>query len=471
VGIGAVRALAASGGAELPRADAIRVDGFVLVFTLAMSLLAGALFGLAPAVWTDPTGGIVAGLREGGQRGGIGRKGRRLFEGLIVAEIAVATVLLFGAIMMVKSFQRLNDAKLGFRPDNLLAMELYLSEADYPQHVNRVDFTKRLLDRVRSLPGVVSAGFTTNIPVSVSSLDASYTVEGKPAADSSEIPITAHRLVSPAYMETLGLTLLQGRLIEEQDRADSQPVVVVSKEFANRAWPGESPIGKRVRPGFPPAPTTPWYNVVGVVDDVKEDRFNFRVDRPVWYLPYVQMDNKRPVTLLVRTAVPPLGLVDPVRAEIQALNRNQPISEITTMDKHLSEFLGPQRFTALLTSLFAGLGLFLAALGIYGVTAYSVAQRTREFCIRLAFGARWGNLVKMVVGRGLWLALMGLVLGTAGGLALGRVLSNLLYQVRPAAPEVMLIPVVVLLLVVLTAIYLPMFRLLRLDPAGGLRHD
>jgi putative ABC transport system permease protein len=449
----------------------VPISGQVLAFTFGVSVLTGILFGLAPALWAAPSDSVVAGLREGGQRGGIGRRGRRLFEGLIVAEIAVATVLLFGAIMMVKSFQRLNDAKLGFRPDNLLAMELYLSEADYAQHVNRVDFTKRLLERVRSLPGVVSAGVTTNIPVSVSSLDASYTVEGKPPVDLSEIPITAHRLVSPAYMETLGLTLLQGRFIEEQDQGAAQPVVVVSKEFASRAWPGESPLGKRVRPGFPPAPSTPWYSVVGVVDDVKEDRFNFRIDRPVWYLPYASADNDQPVTLLVRTAVPPLSLVDPVRAEIHALNRNQPISEVTTMDKHLSEFLGPQRFTALLTSLFAALGLFLAALGIYGVTAYSVTQRTREFCIHLAFGARWGHLVRMVVGRGLWLALLGLVLGTAGGLALGRVLSNLLYQVRPAAPEVMLIPVVVLLLVVLTAIYLPMFRLLKLDPASGLRHE
>jgi putative ABC transport system permease protein len=447
------------------------ISGKVLLFTFGVSLLTGIIFGLAPVAWMSPAGSLVAGLREGGARGGIGKGGRRVFEVLIVGEIAVATVLLFGASMMVKSFQRLNDAKLGFRADNLLSMELYLSEADYEKHVHRVEFTKRLLDKVKNLPGVVSAGVTTNIPVSVSSLDASYTVEGKPPLESSEIPITAHRLVSPSYMETLGLTLLEGRLIEEQDRADTMPVVVVSKEFASRAWPGEPALGKRVRPGHPPAPTTPWYSVIGVVDDVKEDRFNFRIDRPVWYLPYVQVDNTRPVTLLVRTSTPPLTLVDPIRAEIESLNKNQPVSEIATMDKHLSEFLGPQRFTALLTSLFAGLGLFLAALGIYGVTAYSVMQRTREFCIRLAFGAGWWDLIRMVAGRGLWLALWGLVIGTLGGFALGRVLSNLLYQVKPTAPEVLLIPAVMLLLVVMAAICLPMFRILKLDPAAGLRHE
>jgi putative ABC transport system permease protein len=166
-----------------------------------------------------------------------------------------------------------------------------------------------------------------------------------------------------------------------------------------------------------------------------------------------------------------LNLVEPVRNAIGSLNSNQSISEITTMDQHLSEFVGPQRFAALLTSLFAGLGLFQAALGIYGVTAYSVTQRTREFCIRLAFGARWADLVRLVVARGTVLAVLGLIIGSAGGLALGRVLSNLLYQVRPTAPEILLIPAGILLFVVLAATYLPMLRLLRLDPARGLRHE
>lgn len=448
----------------------VPISGEVLAFTFFVSLLTGIIFVLAPALIAIKSTNLVADLGEGGQRGGIGKKGRRSFDLLMVAEIAVATILVFGASLMVKSFQHLSDAKLGFRPDKLLSMEFYLSDADYSQFVQRADFTKRLLDKVKSLPGVVSAGTTTNIPVSVSSLDASYTVEGKPL-NTSEIPITAHRLVSPGYMETLGVTLLEGRLIEEQDRADTLPVVVISKEFAKREWSGESALGKRVKPGHPPAATTPWYTVVGVVDDVKEDRFNFRIDRPVWYLPYVQVQNTRPVSLLVRTSTPPLDLVEPIRSVVDSLNKNQSVSEITTMDKHLSEFIGPQRFAALLTTLFAGLGLFQAALGIYGVTAYSVTQRTREFCIRLAFGARWGDLIRLVVGRGSLLAALGLIIGSAGGLALGRLLSTLLYQVKPTAPSILLIPVGTLLLVVLAATYLPMLRLLRLDPARGLRHE
>jgi predicted permease len=449
----------------------VQIDAGVLGFTFAISLFTGVIFGLAPAARTALPGSLIFYLKEGGQRAGGGARGRRLFDALIVGEIAVATILLIGTGMMVKSFQRLSDAKLGFQPDNLLAMETYLSESDYPQHAQRVDFTKRVLDQIKAMPGVISAGATTNIPISISSMDATYTVEGKPPLDNAEIAITAHRLVTPEYLQTLGVSLLKGRLIEEQDRADTLPVVVISKEFANRVWPGEDAIGKRVKPGRTPAPTTPWYTVVGVVDDVKEDRFNFRVDRPVWYIPYVQLDNTLPVTLLVRSGNDPSTLVGPIRAAIESLNKNQPVSEVATMQEHIAEFLGPQRFTAMLSSLFAGLGLFLAAVGIYGVTAFSIMQRTREFCIRMAFGAQWGNLVRLVVGRGMRLALLGLAIGLAGGLALGRLLSSLLYQVKPNSPDMLIVPACILLIVVLAAMYLPMLRLARLDPAEGLRNE
>ncbi|HZI19962.1 MAG TPA: ABC transporter permease [Pyrinomonadaceae bacterium] len=451
--------------------QSVQMDGSVLLFAFAVSLLTGIVFGLAPALWTSSAGGLNHFLKEGGQRGGVGRRGRRLFEALMVAEVAVATLLLFGAGLMVKSFQRLSDAKLGFRPDNLMAMEMHLSESDYPQHAQRQQFTGRVLERVRSMPGVSAAGMTTNIPVSVSSRDSKYTVEGQQGRDASESPITSHRLVTAGYLETLGVTLLRGRLIEEQDQANTQPVVVVSKEFAGREWPGQEALGKRVKPGNPAAPTTPWYTVVGVVDDVKEDRFNFRNDRPVWYLPYAQVENRLPVTLLLRSAGDPSALAASVRAEIGAMNPNQPVTEVGTLEGQLADFLGPQRFTALLSSLFAVVGLFLAVVGIYGVTAYSVIQRTREFSVRIAFGAGWRDLVRLVVGRGLRLAVVGLVLGSLGGLALGRLLSSLLYQVRPTAPEIIILPASILLFVVLLAIYLPLRKVARLNPVEGLRHE
>lgn len=447
----------------------VQIDWRVLSFTFAVSVVTGAIFALAPAIRTAIPGGLINQLKEGGrQTGGVG--GRRLFDALVVGGIAVATILLFGAGLMVKSFQKLSDARLGFRPDHLLAVEMPLTESDYPDHVKRAEFANRLLERVRGLPGVASAGTTTNIPLSVSSWDSFYTVEQAPV-DEVETPVTAHRMVSPQYLETIGVSLVRGRLIEEQDHAGSLPVVVISKEFANRAWPGEDPIGKRLKKGHPPRPDAPWYTVVGVVDDVREDRFNFKIDRPVWYIPYSQFENDIPLWLVVRASSDPAILMPAVRDAVASVNNNQPVSETTVMESHVSEVLGPERFAALLSTLFAALGLALAAVGIYGVTAYSILQRRREFSIRMAFGARWADLVRMVLGRGMGLAGAGLVIGTAGGLLLGRILTSLLYEVKPGAPEMFIIPVGVLLVAVLIAICLPVLRLARFDPLEGLRYE
>jgi putative ABC transport system permease protein len=449
----------------------VHTDWRVVAFAFGVSLLTGVLFALAPAARTAIPGSLINSLKEGGQRTGGGVAGRRLFDALMVGGIAVATILLIGAGLMVRSFQKLSDARLGFRPDHLLAMEMSLSQSDYPQHVNKVEFLRRLVERVKTIPEVAAVGTTTNIPLSINSIDATYTVEGKPPMETAEIPITAHRAVSPGYIETLGVSLLEGRLIEEQDRADSQPVVVISREFANREWPGENALGKRVKPGNPPAATTPWFTVVGIVDDVKEDRFNFRGDRPVWYIPYVQRPNNFAVTLVVRSVGEPARLAGAIRDAVSAVNSNQPVGEAVTMDDQIAELLGPQKFTALLSSLFAGLGLFLASVGTYGVTSYSVTHRTREFSIRMAFGAQWGDLLKLVLGRGLRLALAGLAIGSAGGLVLGRILSRLLYEVGPTELETFAAPAAALFVVVLIALALPMFRLLKIDPVEGLRSE
>jgi putative ABC transport system permease protein len=449
----------------------VEIDARVLGFTFVISLFTAAVFALAPAARTVLKGNLIDHLKEGGQRTGSGIGGRRLFDALMVGEIAVATVLLIGAGLMIRSFQRLSEAKLGFRPEQLVAMEMALSEVDYPRYEQKVDFVKRLLDKVRTLPGVVSAGTSTNIPLSAPSWDAIYTVEGRPPLDGTEVPITAHRLVSDDYLETMGVSLLNGRLVANHDQTGALPVVVISKEFAEQAWPGEDPIGKRVKRGNPPAPNAVSYTVVGVVDDVKEDGTNFRIDRPVWYIPYAQMENTLPVTLLVRTEGAPSSVVASVRETIRSINNNQPVSETIVVENHVNEFLGPQRFTALLSSLFAGLGLILAAVGVYGITYYSVTKRTREFSVRMAFGAKRRDLTRLVLGRGLRLALLGMMVGSMGGVALTGVLSSLLYQVSPGAPETFAVPVGVLLAVVIVAIFLPLRRIINLDPMTGLRQE
>jgi len=447
--------------------QSVPIDLRVLGFTFGLSLLAGVIFGLAPVAKISLTRNLIDRLREGGQRTGGGVGARRLFALLMVGEIAVAMILVMGAGLMVKSFQKLSESKLGFRADHLLTVQMTLGESDYPKFVQRTQFVNQVLEKVRQLPGVSAAGVATNVPLGVPTWDASYGVEGKPA-DAAEVPITSHRLVSPDYLETLGVTLTKGRLINEQDTAATLPVVVVSQEFARRSWPDENPIGKRVRRVR--APNT-WYTVIGVVDDVKEDRFNFRIDRPVWYIPYVQLENEFPVNLLVRTSLPPLSLTPGIREAIASVNHNQPLSEPTTMEEQVNGFLGPQRFTSLLSTLFAVLGLLLAAVGICGITAYTVIQRNRELCVRTAFGARPGDLVRLVLGRGCRLALAGLVIGLGGGIAVGKLLSSVLYQVSPTSPELIVAPALILFLIVLAAMSLPVFRLTRLDPVRGLRDE
>ncbi|PYP88075.1 MAG: hypothetical protein DMF61_08225 [Blastocatellia bacterium AA13] len=446
----------------------IHLDGRVVIFTVLISFLTAMLVAPIPGFRMLLNPNLVEQLKEDGQRSGGGVRGRRMFDALMIGEIAVATILLIGAGLMIRSFEKLSDAKLGMKPDHLLAMELAFTENEYTKYGQRVDFMNRLLEQVRAVPGVVSAGTTTNIPLSVSSWDSWYTVEGQPV-DTAETPVTAHRIVSPQYLETLGVTLLEGRLIQEQDQPNTTPVVVISKEFAKRAWPGEDPIGKRVKKGHPPQPTAQWLTVVGLVDDVKEDRYNFQVDRPDWYLAYAQYENDIPIDLMVRSSGDPVSLMPSIRRILGGINSNQPISSITTMDARIAEVLGPQRFTALLSSLFAGLGLFLAAIGVYGLTAYSVMQRTKEFSVRMAFGARWADLTRLVVGRGARLAAIGLVLGAVGGFVLGRLLTSLLYEVKATAPEMFLIPILLLLGISILSTALPMFRLTTLDPIDGLR--
>lgn len=461
--------------------QSVDVDWRVLTFTFIVSLLTGVIFALAPITRTSLSRSHVDQLKEGGQRSSEGPGGRRLFDALIVGEIAVATILLIGAGLLVRSFQEFSKTEIGFRPDHLLTTEMNLLESDYPQQSQKTRFVEQVLERVRNLPGVTSAGITTTIPLGLVSHFASYTVEGKPPLGTSETPLTAHRLVTPRYLETLGVSLVQGRLIEEQDRIDSPAVAVVTEELAKRCWPGEDPIGKRIGRGYPPSTEMSWYTVVGVVKDVKEDRSDFRADQATWYLPYSQIertlplgarqrDSSFPVSLVVRTGINPSSIVGSIREAIASVNRNQPLSEPITMEEHISDYMDPERFTAVLSAVFAGLGLFLAAAGIYGVTSYSVTQRTREFSVRMAFGARWADLIRLVLGRGVRLALLGLLIGSAGGFALSRILSSLLYQPSPTTLEVFIGPAVVLLGVVLVAIYLPMLRLTRLEPIEGLRY-
>jgi putative ABC transport system permease protein len=317
---------------------------------------------------------------------------------------------------------------------------------------------------------VTSAGITTNIPLQHVSFDAVYTVEGRPPATPDDVPITANRIVTPEYLQTLGVTLGAGRLLDEQDRADSLPVVVVSEELARRAWPGEDPIGKQIKRGRPHQTNFRWMTVVGVVKDVKEDRFNFRIDRAVWYVPMSQQPSAgAPLNLVVKAPVDPAGLTAAVREAIRTLDPDQPITNITTMSDHIAGVTRTERFSAVLMASLATLGLALSALGLYGVMSYSVSQSTRELGLRLALGARPAEIFKLVMKRGAILTVIGVAIGSAGALLGTRFLSDALFGVSATDPLTFVSIGLLLSAVALAACYVPARRATRVDPLTAIR--
>jgi len=449
----------------------IRIDWHVLGFVACVTLFTALICSVMPVAKAKLSDGAGPLIREGGQRGSTGSTGRRWLGALVVAEIAVAVPLLAGAGLMIQSFTQLHHMELGFRPDHLLSMHLDLSPAKYRNFRQRIVFDQRILERVKNLPGVESAGTTTNMPLTqLISYDSSFAVEEHPSTNPSDVPITAHRLVSPDYLQTLGVTLVEGRLLNEQDRADSLPVVVISEELARQGWPGEDPIGKRIK-RVRVGQTYPWLTVVGVVKDVKEDRFNFRITRPAWYLPYEQFENDFALDLVVRTKGDPSSMTAAIGEAVHAVDPDQPVSLVTTMPAHLAGVLVTDRFGAVLMGALAALGLALAIIGLYGVMAYSVSRQTGEIGLRVALGARPPDILKMVVGRGAKLIAIGLSLGLAGALILTRFLAGSLYGTSPSDPLTFGLVSLILTVVALAACFIPARRATRVDPMVALRYE
>ncbi|HJW37869.1 MAG TPA: ABC transporter permease [Candidatus Udaeobacter sp.] len=447
------------------------IDRRVLAFALCVTLLTGVIFGLLPALKSAGVHELMPRIQQRDQRVGGAASSRRWLKGLIVAEIAIALTLLVCGGLMAQSFQRLQHVDLGFTPDNLITLKTVLPASKYSQYRQRVAFSDQVLERVRTLPGVVSAGVTTNIPLEREiSYDAIFNVEGGPPPNPNNVPITSHRIVSPNYLEALGVTLIKGRLINKKDRAETLPVVVVSQELARQAWPGENAIGKRVR-RVRAGQTFPWMTVIGVVKDVKEDLFNYRINRPVWYVPYAQVENDFPVNLVVRASVDPTSLTAALRNVIHAVDPDQPVSNIMTMNTILSGVLVTERFGAILMGALAISGLLLASIGLYGVMAYSVSQRTGEIGLRVALGAQPKDVLTLIMSYGMKLTLVGVAVGLVSAWSTTRLLASLLFGLSATDSATFIAISLLLGLVGLFACYFPARSAMRLNPVEALRYE
>ena len=450
----------------------IRVDARVLGFVALITLLTAVICALTPVAKAAASHNLMPLMKEGGQRGSAGSAGRRWLAVLVIAELAIAVPLLAGGGLLIQSFQRLQRVDLGFRADHLLAMHIVPSPTKYPEFRQRAAFVRQVVDRVKNIPGVESAGMTSNMPLTrFISYDSVFSVEGHPPLNPNDVPITAHRVVTPEYLQTLGVTLVEGRLLDAHDRAESLPVVVISEELARQGWPGEDAVGKRVKRVRPGQENFPWLTVVGVVKDVKEDRFNFRIDRPAWYVPYEQTVNAMPLDLVVRAGGDPASVAVAVRDAVHAVDLDQAVSDVTTMPAHLAGVVVTERFSAVLMGALAALGLTLAIIGLYGVMAYSVSRQTGEMGLRVALGATPRQIFQMVVARGLRLVLIGLTLGLFAALTLTRFLSGALYRVNSSDPLTFGSVAVLLAFVALAACYVPARRATKVDPMVALRYE
>jgi predicted permease len=447
---------------NFPRAADVHMDGPALLFTALTSVATGLLFGLAPA-FQGSRANVSESLKEGA-RGTEGSGRNRLRSVLIISEVALAVILLIGTGLMLRSFVRLQQVEPGFRPDHLLTMELSLPDARYPDP-QKAAFFSLLLERIRALPEVLSAGAIGHLPLAGQIESYNMEMEGRAKLPNEYANPSCH-IVMPGYFETMQLPLLDGRYFDPRDGADSPHVLVINDVVARNLFPNESALGKRLQLGF-----GGWTgDIVGIVRHASHLSLDNAPVEEV-YTPYPQAPYWGTMTLTIRTTSAPLTLARPVHELILALDKDQPVSKIRTMDDVIGVSVASPRFRTLLLGLFGFTALLLGAIGIYGVISYTVSQRTREFGLRIALGADLAQILRSVIADGLKLTFLGLLFGVAGGLALARLLRSLLFGISAADPLTLAGVAVLLTLVALAACYIPARRATRVDPMIALRYE
>jgi putative ABC transport system permease protein len=454
------------GGDSIPRPDAIAIDGRVMVFTLAIAIVAALLAGIVPALQASRPD-VVDTLREGGREGSAGAS-RRTRQILIAAEVAMAFVLLAGAGLLLRTLWSMQHVDRGFSASRIATMRLSLPAAAYAGPPEVRAFYIRLLERVRSLPGVESAATGTGVLMPLLANSGIMTIENKPPAPGPQIEYP-REIVSPGYFETLGVTLVAGRTFTDQDHADAMLVTVVNETFARDAWPGQDPLGRRIRFGGQQS-RAPWLTVIGVVRDLRRSDDVRRHVRPEVYMCALQ-NPPRSQMLLVRTGTDPQSIVASVRREVQAINPQLPLFGVGTLDGQIFDTLATPRFRAVLLAGFAFIALLLASIGIYGVTAHAVGQRTHEVGIRMALGAARRDVLTLILIQHLKPALIGAAVGLAGAILLSQSLRTLVYGIRTIDPITFVVMAVVLILVTVAACWIPARRATRVDPLVALRTE
>jgi putative ABC transport system permease protein len=458
--------IVAIGRKAIPQLAAVSLDGRVLAFTASLSLVTGLLFGLFPALRVSALT-LSDTLKEGARN--ISPSHDTFRKALAATEIALSLMLLAGAGLLVRSFSKLYGIDPGFRSDHLLTMDIGLPSAKYPEGTDKpLAFYRDLLGRISALPGVERAGAVNVLPLGANFDTASTEPEGF-VFGPGETPYPERYIVTTGYLAAVGIRLVRGRLLTEADQRNAPLVVLISSTAAERWWPHQDPIGRRVKlPGFDDQPQ-PWRTVVGIVQDVKQAGLDAPPTMQI-YLPHAQYRNGY-LTLVVRTKSDPLALVAEVRRQVREVDPEQAVSNIATMDQVRFDSIASRRFSATLLGTLAGLGLLLASVGVYGVISYGVSQRTREIGIRMALGAARGDVLSLVVSEGMKLLLLGVVAGAISSLLLTPVLSGLLFGVSPRDPVAFAASAVFLAAVALLACYVPARRASRIDPMAALRYE
>jgi predicted permease len=472
-GVAALRALSP---ANLRNVEGIRIDGTVFLFTLGISLLTGLFFGLAPVVHIVRAR-LAEKLKASG-RGTAGTRSHRLRGALVVSEVALALVLLVGAGLMIRSFQRLLEVDPGFRSDHLLTLQIALPTERYKDDVHVAYFYRQLMERLRTLPGVKAAGAVSELPLSGNYSSGTVFVENTTVADVPRFAGAAYietdrRAATAGYFEAMQMRLVRGRLFTDADEAATQFVAIVDSDFAGRFWPGKDAIGQRIAidaiPGSKPAQPR-WRTIVGVVKHIK----HYALDVPgreQAYFPHSQAREYQQMALAIRGAGDPLALTGAVREKVQSLDREVPLYDVNTMEELLSASVAQSRLNLILLAVFASVALLLAAVGIYGVMSYSVTQRVHEIGIRMSLGAETRDVLRLILAEGMLLAGMGVGVGLAGAFVLTRFISNFFFGVRPNDPVTFAGITALLSLVALAACFIPARRATQVNPIIALRYE